>query len=460
MAARGGFSEFTARLPAALSAIGLSVLMAALAARFFSPRIALCTGLVQATCVYMYMQGRLAELDILFAFLLAAAQGVLLWNWGSRRTSASSVRDGARRAETPPSPGSRAVTPTAGAGESPIRLQPGLSAPAAPDSYRLSLGAGAVFHVLAALAVLTKGPVALAFLGMTVLAFAAMQRSPRPLMAPLLTPGIVLFVLIAGGWHLAAYRVAGDEALYQWNYNGLQRLLGLHHLKSERFYSYLVNIPWMMLPWTIALALGARVLGRALRGPHATVHRFLWAWFLGGFVFLMLSFFKHKHYAIPILPPLSLLAAVVVDAHIAAVPVHARRFYTIGFAVMLVAFGIVGGYAVPRSDHRRETAAFVRQATSAVPAEETLHVIGLERTPQYPYIRHGRCAYMGEVDDVREALRQRKGRALWVISIRQYLDEATRHGFSFEQVAAEEPRKKQPLEKTVVVGRLGLVAGP
>lgn len=439
MLAFGGFSEFAVRLPAALSAVALSVLMALLAARYFSPRIALLTGLVQASCVYMYMQGRLAELDMLFALLLAGANGVLLWSW---------CRPGAENAPDA----------TARAGEASPADAEG-SAPSAAPTYRLSIGAGILFHVLAALAVLTKGPVALAFIGMPAIVFAIFQRSIRPILTPVLTPGLALFLLIAGGWHVAAYFVAGDEALYQWNYNGLQRLLGLIHLKSERFYTYFIDIPWMMLPWSIALVLGARVLARELRGPQANVHRFLWAWVLGGFAFLMLSFFKHKHYAIPILPPLSVFAALVADAHLRAVPVHAHRFYAIGFAVMLIVFNVVGGYAIPKADHRRETTEFVSRATALVPADETLYVIGLERTPAYPYIRHSRCAYMDEVDEVRAALAQRDGRPMWVISVNMYLTEGARHGLVFEPVAVEEPRKKQPLEKTVVLGRLSAAPG-
>ena len=77
----GGFSEFAARLPAALSTIGLCILVAALAQRFLSWRAALFAGLVQATCIYTYAHGRLGELDMPFAFLMSAAYAVLAVHW-------------------------------------------------------------------------------------------------------------------------------------------------------------------------------------------------------------------------------------------------------------------------------------------------------------------------------------------------------------------------------------------
>ena len=400
----GGFSEFAARLPAALSAVGLCVLMAVLAGRFFSTRVALLTGLVQASCVYMYMQGRLGEIDIVLALLLTAAHGVLLWHWGR-------------------------------------------------GGFDLPWRASLLFYFLAALGVLAKGPVAVALLGATVIAYAIWRRTWRPIRAVLISPGVLVFVLVAGGWHVAAAYSVGAEALQEWNYNTIARFLGLHRLGSQSFFLYFRDIPWMVLPWTVALVLGARVLAAGYRGPDGPVHRFLWSWFLGGLGFLLLALFKHKHYAIPILPPLSILAALVIDAHLVKKGVHARRFYTIVFAVCLLGFAFVGGYVMPRQDHRRVTAEFVAGATAGVPADETLYVIGLAQSSAYPYIAHKRCAYLDRLDDIRDELRERQ-RPMWVLSLRKYAQLAADRGLSFEQAAAEQPRRKHPEPETLVLGRL------
>jgi 4-amino-4-deoxy-L-arabinose transferase-like glycosyltransferase len=396
--------------PLALSAIGLCVLMTVLAGRFFSARIALLTGLVQATCVYMYMQGRLGEIDIIFAFLLAGAHGVLLWHWG----------------------------------------RGGLVLP-----WR----AGVLFHVLAALAVLAKGPVAVALLGSTVIAYSIWRRAWAPIRATLFTPGILVFLLITGAWHVAAVFTAGDEALREWNYNAIMRFLGLHRLGAQSCLVYFLGITRVLLPWTVALLIGARQLGAAYRGPDGALHRFLWSWFLGGLAFLTISLFKHQHYAIPILPPLSILAAIVLDAHILKEGVRARRFYAIVFAVCLVSFGVVGGYVMPKRDHRRATAEFVTSATARVPADETLYVIGLAQSSAYPYIVHKPCDYLDRLEDIQDVLRKR-ARPMWVFSLRAHLKLAAEHGLQFQEVAGEQPRPKLDWEETAILGLLSESSPP
>ncbi len=435
LAAAGGFSEFAVRLPAALSGIGLAVLLAVLAGRFYGPRVGLLAGLVQASCVWVYMQARLGEIDIPFTLLLAGAHGVLLWRWGSA-----------------------APTSATGGGRN--------------EAIDLPLVAAALFHLLVALAVLAKGALAVVVVGCTVLATCLLRRSWRPLRSVVWTPGVAVFVVVAVGWHIAAYRIAGDEALRQWGYNGLLRFFGLHHLGSKSFLFYFWTIPWLMLPWTVALVLGARVLKRELRGPQAAAHQFLWAWLLGGLAFFTICFFKHKHYVLPVLPPLSILTAVVIDAHLAWKGRAARVFYTIVFAVAALAYGVTSGYVMPRQDHRRATVEFVRRATSGVPAGEPLYVLGLMQSSAYPYIAHEPCIYLdppqastlgitkleehiavtlGLID---KALEERGGRPMWVLSLRQYLDVAARGGLRFEPVDAEPVRPKHPAPETMILGRL------
>src|SRR5262249_21453672 len=60
----GRMSETAERLPAALSAIALCLVVAVVALRFFDQRTALLAGLIQATCVWTYLQGRLGENDM------------------------------------------------------------------------------------------------------------------------------------------------------------------------------------------------------------------------------------------------------------------------------------------------------------------------------------------------------------------------------------------------------------
>lgn len=79
----GGFNEFAAQPPAALSAIGLCVLVSVLAWRFYGPTTGLLAGFVQATCVYAQTQGRLAESDMTLVLLVSGVHAVLAWRWRS-----------------------------------------------------------------------------------------------------------------------------------------------------------------------------------------------------------------------------------------------------------------------------------------------------------------------------------------------------------------------------------------
>ena len=406
-----GFSEFVARLPAALSAIGLSVLVAWIAGRFVGPRAALFAGLVQATTVYTFTHGRLGEIDMPLTLLVAGGNAVLMSRW-------------------------------------------------ARGHLDLPWRHGVAFYTLAALAVLAKGLVGAVFLGTTVLAYCAIRRSWKPFRAVVWTPTIVCFFVIAGWWHVAAWLQDGDSAVDQWAYNSLMRFLGLTHLGTESPLFFFWTVPWLFLPWTIALVIGAKQAWRDAHGPNARTYLFLWAWFLGGFVFLTISFFKHKHYIIPALPPLSIICAPLLVRHVDAVKPHAQRFYIIVFTVLLIVYGIVSGVVMPSRDHRRATVDFLHEATARVPADETLYVVGLGQSAAYPYIAHNRVAYIDRPDHVIAALEEAGGGPIWILTLREYEDRSEALGVTLEEIQAEPVRAKHPRPETMVLGRLTRISAP
>src|SRR5207248_5879393 len=97
----GGVSEAAARAPSAVAAALLALAVAALAARRFGPSAGLLAGLIQATTAWTVMRGRLAEVDVTLACLVAwalvafdrlrspapgteptSADAVAAWRWG------------------------------------------------------------------------------------------------------------------------------------------------------------------------------------------------------------------------------------------------------------------------------------------------------------------------------------------------------------------------------------------
>lgn len=475
----GGFSEFAARLPAAVSAIALCLLMAWLAGRYYGPRVALLTGLVQATCMYTYMQGRLGEIDMPFTLLLAAAHAVLVCAWFKPERAGRPLHpEPHERAGRPPHPESheRAEAPLhpPESDQAPVSGWSGRPARSTSARWRISHGRLLLFHTIAALAVLAKGPLAVVFLGATVLCFCAFQRTWQPLIRVIATPAVLVFILIAGGWHLLAYSVAGQEALDQWAYNSILRAFGLHHLGLSKPLLYLYMAPMLLLPWSVALLIGARWLWHDARRPGAALEQYLWAWFFGGFIFLTILLFGAKHYILPALPPLSIFAARLIEMHLFLKGIHARRFYWATFIVLLILYGVVSGAIMPTRDHRAVTAEFTRTATAQVPDDEPLYVIALGQSSAYPYIQHDNCVYLpvtaGEVGGalqpqidlkaIHAALTARDGEPMWILSLRGYIKTGAEAGFSFELIAAEPARPKHPVPETHVLGLLGWQTPP
>lgn len=405
-----GFNEYAARLPAALSAIALCGLVAALTGRFFDRKTALLAGLVQATCVYGYMQGRLGEIDMTFGLLMTAAQAVLAWHWGR--------------------------------GE--LKLPP---------------WSAVLFHTLAGLAVLAKGPLAVVLLGLTVLGFCWLRRSWRPLVAVLWTPAVLCSLFVGFGWYAAVILHLGQAAVDRWEYSYVQRFLGHYHLAGKSPAFYLYTIPWLMLPWTIALVIGIRRLVADVRRSDAHFDRFLWMWFLTGLVFLSIAGMRHAHYAIPILPPLSVWTARLLVEHLARGGKHARRFYIVVFVVTPIIFGIAGGVVMPRRDHRQPTVDFLRESIPLVPADQPLYLAGLAQSSVYPYVGRD-FGYVSSLGELRDMLQDHGDRPLWILTLRKHLATGEALGLSLDEVAAEPARKHHPPEETHVLGRLVIAPPP
>ena len=405
-----GFGEFVARLPAAVSAMALCLVVAVVAGRFFDRKTALLAGLVQATCVYAYMQGRLGEIDMTFGLLVTASQAVLAWHWGR--------------------------------GE--LKLPP---------------WSAVLFHMLVGLAVLAKGPLAVVLLGLTVLGFCWMRRSWQPLVAVLWTPAVLCSLVVGFGWYAAVILELGHTAVESWQYSYVQRFLGHYHLEGKRPWFYLLAIPWLALPWTIVLVVGFRRLVKDVRRPDAYLDRFLWMWFVTGLVFLSIAGMRHAHYAIPILPPLSIWAARLLAEDLARRRKDTRYFCVGVFVVAPVLFWIVGGVVMPRRDHRQATVDFLQEWVPQVPANEPLYLAGLAQSAVYPYV--GReFGYVNSLEELRDALEEHRDRPLWVLTLREHLAAGDALGLSLEELAGEPVQEDGPPERTHVLGRLVVRSSP
>jgi 4-amino-4-deoxy-L-arabinose transferase-like glycosyltransferase len=284
-------SEWVARLPSALAAVLIAILIGKLAARWFGDRIGRLAGLMQLTFVYTLMQGKLSEADMSMAAAVCCALYVF----------------------------------AAGVIDSPVGLETG-------RSRRI------MFWLAIAAAFLIKGPIGPLFVFLTVLCFVFLRRRGhdakldwRPLRFLADPVGIALCAIPVIGWPLIAWCM-DPSILHVWNSETIGRALG--KFGSEPFYYYVWSVPVMMLPWAPLAVIGlwrgpnAELAGPVVRqADRAMFWRFLLSWFVPGIIFLSFCVrMKHHHYPIPILPPLTIPAALGLDYYIRRQTSRAQGF--------------------------------------------------------------------------------------------------------------------------------------
>jgi 4-amino-4-deoxy-L-arabinose transferase-like glycosyltransferase len=299
----GEQSERAARLPAALAGIGVVLLIADLAARWFGPRIGLLSGLLLATSWYLLRYATLAEADIQLCLATTAAIWVL------------------------------------------VRLQ---AAPAAESGRQRRLAFA--YWLLLGIGNLIKGPAfGLVFSLLPGLAWQA-WRGDRAALRRLVSPaGILVALAITAIWP-ATVTIGGQ---------GAALLAALQQEVTSRIgpeadsefiqpaWYYLTTIPWQLLPWTPILLVGAGPsLRRAWRERDAP-DRLIWCWLLVPVLLLSVPQGKHHQYLINALPALAPVTALGwVETERRLMRLAGRRAALLLLAIPLA---IVAGTAVAAS---------------------------------------------------------------------------------------------------------------
>ncbi len=167
--------------------------------------------------------------------------------------------------------------------------------------------------LLLGLAVLTKGPVAVVLLGLTLVGFgwlqrdlAGLARSLRPLRGALIT------ALVAGPWYGLALLREGEPF---WNsffgYHNLQRFSSVVNNHQAPWWFFGLMLVLASLPATPLLLLG---LVRGLRGrplpPPVSLQRFAACWLLAVLLFFTAAATKLPSYWLPATPAAGLLIAL------------------------------------------------------------------------------------------------------------------------------------------------------
>jgi 4-amino-4-deoxy-L-arabinose transferase-like glycosyltransferase len=172
------------------------------------------------------------------------------------------------------------------------------------------------FAALAALAVLTKGPVAIAILLPTAIVFLGLRRDAPALRAFLVHPWWLALLAVAGPWYLYAMLVHGPAFTREFLvHDNWHRILQAEHPGQDRWYFYPVVIAVGTLPWTGLFAF----LGAGFR-QHRALHLYLLSWIGTVYGIFALAHSKLASYVLPLFPALALLLAVSVAAGAASAP--------------------------------------------------------------------------------------------------------------------------------------------
>lgn len=258
----GDIGEAAVRLPSALEALAVALIVAWLAARWFGPAIGLLSGLIQATTYYSVIYGRLAENDMVLCLLVTATIACFV--------------------EALRAPEDRARW------------------------WRLA------FWVLLGATNLSKGPMfGAGIVGAACGAWILWRRDWAAIVRLWSLPGVALFLAIAVAWPAWVFaRGQGPILREWWTFEMVGRVDGSYFRVAQPFWYYFATLCWQMLPWTPFLAVAAwPSLRRAWRARDSG-ERFCWCWAAAPILLLSIPPHKHHHYIIHALPGLAPIAAL------------------------------------------------------------------------------------------------------------------------------------------------------
>lgn len=242
----GGFSELTARLPAALMAIG-SILMTALAsARLFGARTGFWSGIVMGTSVILMYMGKASVTDSTLLFFMTAA----LFSFVHRQ-------------------------------------------------YWL-------MYLACGLAVMTKGPIGIVFPGGIIFFYLLITRQLEQLLRMHILRGILLVAAIGLPWYIYMYEVHGMPFTYEFiGFHNVSRFTAPLHPVRAHWWFYFPVVILGFFPWTGLLFQSVKNAFHRSFGEEAQLLAFFQVWWIFVLVFFSIAQTKQVSYMLLLTPALA-----------------------------------------------------------------------------------------------------------------------------------------------------------
>ena len=180
--------------------------------------------------------------------------------------------------------------------------------------------------VFLSLAVLTKGPVALALSGLTIFCFALFQNDfSRILRILRVIPGLCIVFIISFPWFLIELLIEGKPFLESFfGYHNLQRFTSVVNSHGESWWFFLIVLSIASLPFTPFLLISIwsnfcnlfKFNKRVIKKPDKSLFEFSFFWLISVFIFFTIAATKLPSYWLPATPAASILIAFSLTNHL------------------------------------------------------------------------------------------------------------------------------------------------
>jgi 4-amino-4-deoxy-L-arabinose transferase-like glycosyltransferase len=254
----GEVNAAAARFPSALSALGVLLLTCLLGRKLYGPLTGFLSGLILFTVIEFFWIATRAHLDMTLTFWITLSHYLFYCGYTSEKNRS--------------------------------RL------------YLLSFCSSGF-------AILTKGPVGLILVLITISLFLSVTREFYIFRELRFGRGLLIAVSLVALWLVPACLLGGSE--YTSNILLKENLGIIKNSFSHRapFYFYLIHFPRDFMPWTLFIPAAVIHFWRQKKIGKAPGILFPLVWFIGGFIFLSCVSSKRNIYLLPLYPAAALMMA-------------------------------------------------------------------------------------------------------------------------------------------------------
>jgi 4-amino-4-deoxy-L-arabinose transferase-like glycosyltransferase len=282
-----GFTEFAARLPAAVLGSGCVIITYLLGKRMFNPAVGFLSAVILATSGEVIVLSRAVVHDISLVFFVTLALYLFYLAYKDNRHKKRNL---------------------------------------------------VFFYAASGLAVLAKGPVGLALPAMIIGLYLVVERKLSFIKQMHIGWGILIFLAIASPWYILISLKDPDYAAYFFIKQNLGSFLSSDTQHPEPFYYYIPVLFGGFFPWSCFLPLAFIY---AIRNRLETVRKgtaFLVIWFSVVFIFFSMANSKLATYILPLFPAASLLIALLWHELLSAPPPGIRKAFLVSFLPVVMIF--------------------------------------------------------------------------------------------------------------------------